>query len=255
MLELTDFTFNDVSSVDMGVGCANPSDGLFVESFVARKSIIEETVRNRTKPYFQKIQRDPLSFPFKIYFSDGFTDETLRDVKRWLDTDTYEEFYWNDKPDRRYFIIFEDVSELNHNGDGQGFLTFSIRANDAYAYSPEYLDAVIDLSANTSTGYSLSFENKGDEVLMPELQISMIHAGDFEIVNNTNGGISFKFTGLALNENVYIDNENKDIISDIPNTYRYDAFNGNYLELVRGINQLTIYGVCRIQFRYRYKFK
>ncbi|AZV43741.1 hypothetical protein BAOM_3132 [Peribacillus asahii] len=68
------------------------------------------------------------------------------------------------------------------------------------------------------------------------------------------GNASTRGTGLALNETVYIDNEKKDIESDLPLTYRYDDFNGEYLCLNRGINRLRIFGTCEIQFRYQLSF-
>ena len=60
--------------------------------------------------------------------------------------------------------------------------------------------------------------------------------------------------GLIDNENVYVDNENQHIETDLENTYRYDIFNDNYLDFVIDENILKISGLCKLQFRYRYKY-
>ena len=60
--------------------------------------------------------------------------------------------------------------------------------------------------------------------------------------------------GLINGENVYIDNENQHIETNLKNTYRYDIFNDNYLDFVINENILKISGLCTLQFRYRYKY-
>ena len=81
---------------------------------------------------------------------------------------------------------------------------------------------------------------------------------DFDSTTLLNGA-----TGLIADENVYIDCEKEFIESDLSETYRYDAFNDNYLELVVNevideenieTNTLNIKGKCKIKFKYQYKY-
>ena len=81
---------------------------------------------------------------------------------------------------------------------------------------------------------------------------------DFDSPTLLNGA-----TGLISDENVYIDCEKEFIESDLSETYRYDVFNDNYLELVVNeiideenieTNTLNIKGKCKIKFKYQYKY-
>jgi len=81
---------------------------------------------------------------------------------------------------------------------------------------------------------------------------------DFDSTTLLNG-----VTGLIADENVYIDCEKEFIESDLSETYRYDAFNDNYLELIVNetideenieTNTLNIKGRCKIKFKYQYKY-
>lgn len=255
VLENLDFSYNGDLSTNHLIVNAKVSGGLFQETFVADKSIIEKKVPGRTKPYFQGVEHSPLQFNLTLYFQDGFTDSDLDDVKRWLDINTYEEFYFLNNPDRRYICMMVGGSNLNHNGSGQGYITTQWRMNDAYAYSPEYLDNVLDFSNNVSGNATFTFENKGDINLAPECWISMVGSGNVSITNNSNNGEIFQFTGLADGETVYVSNEDEQIVSSIPGVYRYDNFNDTYLNMVYGVNHLVVDGTCKLQFRYRYRFK
>ncbi len=44
MLENTSFTFNRISSEDMGVMMINPSSGLYEETFLPSRNIVETSV-------------------------------------------------------------------------------------------------------------------------------------------------------------------------------------------------------------------
>ena len=88
------------------------------------------------------------------------------------------------------------------------------------------------------------------EIMMKEIEATVekyinnkIHVIDESMFNN-----------LSNNELIYVNNEDKEVVSDIKLS-RYDDFNNNYLELVRGINRLEITGACKLDFRYQYVFK
>ena len=100
----------------------------------------------------------------------------------------------------------------------------------------------------------IEFDNQGDDILYPELQIIKFSNGNLTIKNLTNGGKIFQFNNLVNNEIIYIDNQNRDIISNLYDT-RLDDFNNNYLDLVRGINRLEVVGACKLDFRYQFIIK
>jgi phage-related protein len=251
------FNFDGESSQIYNIASATTNTGLFEEFFVASKSIVEKKVPGRSKPYLQSVERDPLELPLTLYFEKGFTEDDLHKVKRWIDTDDYQEFYFEEIPNRRVFAMLSGDSSLLHNGAAvnQGYFNVTMRCNNAYIFSPEYLDNVIDLSTNDADGTEITFENKSDLNLHPECWIEKIGAGDVSIENLSNGGEIFEFIGLENGETVYVDNFNEDIISDIPGIYRYDSHNNVFLEFVYGVNRLKCLGDFKIQFRYFYIFK
>ncbi|MGG1444809.1 hypothetical protein ABE354_22675 [Brevibacillus laterosporus] len=97
------------------------------------------------------------------------------------------------------------------------------------------------------------FLNNGDIPCKPEIWIEKIGDGDFSIINKSNKNLEFSFKDIKDKENLYIDCEREYIETDIYNVYRYDNFNNQYLELVRGRNILEFKGSFKVRFRYEFK--
>jgi predicted phage tail component-like protein len=252
IMESIDFNYNGRYSSEFGIWNVTLSTGMYQEAFVASRSIKEIKVRGNNKPYFQGIEYEPLALKLSFAFQDTWDEEKIREVARWLMQDYYKPLYFSDNPDRIFYCMPIEESQLVHNGLKQGYVELTMRCDSPYTYSPVYAPAIIDLSSNPS-GTLYKFTNNGDVICKPEIWINKIGAGDFRIVNTTNMNAEFKFTALANNETVYIDNEREYIETDIANTYRYSNFNNGYLELVRGVNNLMIYGTAKINFRYQFK--
>lgn len=245
------FNYDGISSRDMGLTQVSTDDGLFEEIFLPNRNINEEKIKGRYKPYHQGVDYDPLSFPLSFYFNDGFDEDKVREVKRWLMQDYYKVIYFEDYPDRVFYCMYVGDSKLLHNGLEQGYVNLEMRCNSPFSYSKVY-EEIFDFSANTVDGMDLEFKNLGNLNCKPEVWIETLEAGDFSIINQSDSGREFKFTGLEINETVYVDNENEHIETDIVDIYRYDNFNDNYLDLPYGVNKLKIYGKCNIRLRYQY---
>lgn len=94
--------------------------------------------------------------------------------------------------------------------------------------------------------------NTGDVTCKPELWITKRNgAGTIKLTNETNGQI-LQLADLNNNEQVYIDCENEDIVSDLPLVYRYDKHNNVFLELEVGDNLLTGEGDFELTIRHEY---
>lgn len=251
MLESLDFHYDGISSKDMGLMNVQVSGGMFEEIFLPNRSINKVKIRGNDKSYFQSIKREDISLPLTFMLPDGYTEEQEREIKRWFNQDYYKPFYFDDYPHRMFYVMYEGDSKVTHNGLGQGYFQITLESNSPYSYSPEYLSPLIE--ANNINGYGYEFVNSGDLSLLPEIWITSKANQDVKIHNLSNG-IKFEFTGLTSTETIYVDNEKKDIITDLLNTYRFDNFNNKYLRLDRGVNRLLIYGNCDIQFRYQYTF-
>lgn len=248
------FVFDGIESHRMGVANVTVGrSGMQEETLLGGREILTRQIRGKTETFLYDIKYSPIKIPVQLAFTDTFTDEQIRAVSRWLDQKTYKELWFSANPNRRFFAIVEGDTTLNHNALNQGYIDLTFITNDYYAYSPEYVED-IDFSYLNDSGDEFKLNNYGDVDIKPEIQIYKINDGDVKIINYSNRGEEFAFTGLKDSETVYINNQREEIITDIPDITRYDNHNETFFNLVRGTNHLKIYGKCKIIFRYRCKF-
>lgn len=98
------------------------------------------------------------------------------------------------------------------------------------------------------------FNNQGDQHCRPELWITKVNQGDLTITNLSSAQPPFTFTQLLDEEQLYINNEQQHIETDLPVVYRYKDFNDNYLSLPHGKNILHVEGQGDLSFRYQYTY-
>lgn len=250
------FTYDGVKSEDMDVWLVNMQNGLIGETFLSEREIVSETIFGNPIPYVYGIQHKPFSLKLTIALRDGklWTTEKRREIARWLDVRRFAEFYSADDVDKRYFLMLEGGSELFTNGAKQGYVDLTFRSISPYCYSPVY-DKWYDLSS-ISGPKTVAFDNLGDTDLYPhEMWIEKRGNGPFQIKNLSDGGRLFAFASLQDGETVYVQNDDRHIATSLANTHRFDAFNGNYLKLVYGKNELEISGAAKIKLRYRFILK
>lgn len=249
------FYYNGRHSSELGVCMVSLNGGLHQTNYLPNKKILSEKIAGNNIPYVFGSDYDPLEFRLVLACVDGeyWTDRKRREVARWLDTSTFEEFYTDNEPDLFYYFQYQGLVELTHNGMGDGYIEVTMLNDSPYARSPTQ-ERRYELT-NITSPTLIEFDNAGDDIIYPEVWIYNINAGNFQIRNLSNGGKDFKFINIANGETIYVDNEHHHIATDIPLTYRYDNFNNNYLELVRGINRLEITGACSLTFRYQYHIK
>jgi len=265
--ESISFMFNNQLSTDYGViNCHVDTSGLYEETFLPSREMKEITTRMSDKPYLVQIKSSPRILNLTIAFLNSFDENNLRNVKRWLSSSEYKPMSFESIPDTIFYCTLIDSTPLLHNGNNQGYINCQMRCNSPYSYSPVYLDDLIDLSLNPIEGTQIIFTNLGDVPCQPQISLLKVNDGDISIINNSNGGKEFKLSSLLddegaiiplsslkNNEDLFIDNENEEIISSIPLTYRINNLTGDFISLGRGINNLIIKGTCKIQFRYQFK--
>jgi len=250
MLESLDFHYNGISSIEMGLLNVNTEGGLFEELFLPNRTINTMTVKGNSKSYLQSIERENISLPLSFLLPEKFNESEIKAIKQWLYQDYYKEFYFDDYPDKRFYMMYDGDFTIVHTGNGQGYVKLTLVSNSPFSYSPYY---TVNLTANDAVnGITYAFKNEGDLPIYPEIWMKITAgSGRVQIVNQTTNK-TFEFNNLALNETVYVDNEKEDILTDLALTYRYNNHNGNFLELVRGTNTLKIIGQCTITLKYRY---
>jgi phage-related protein len=254
MRESLDFFYNNELSNNMGIININLEGSLYRERLFGARELIEEMIRGRSKPYFQSIELKPMEFTLAFAFSNDFNYEQIRSINRWLNVDFYKEFYFVDFPQYRFFVMPVLDNFLTHNGMNQGYMELTMRTNDAYAYSQEYLSENYDLIFNTVDGTVLTINNDGDVPLEIEMWIKKYGNGDITIINTSDNDREFRIQNLYDEEQLYLNHEKEDIQSNVPNFYHFEDVLTDYLKLPLGENNLRVYGNCTIQFRYRYKY-
>ncbi|MGD6831422.1 phage tail domain-containing protein [Sutcliffiella halmapala] len=256
MKESLHFVYDGVSSRDMKCMQASLNGGLYEETFLPEKRIIEEKIRGNDTPYHYGVEYDTLSIPMSILFDESFTDDDVRNFCRWIDQPYYKELYFENRPDRRFYAMFEGVSKHLHNGcKANSLVLFNFRTNSPYSYSPVYMSDTYDLSANGTEGSDIVFVNDGDLPCKPILEFEMVGDGDISIINLSDGGREFKMENLLHGERIKVDNHHEDIESDIPGVYRFENHNDVFLEMSRGHNYLKCFGNVKLRFTYQFQTK
>lgn len=245
------FIYDNVKSTDMKLLNVNVNNGMMEEIFLPNKTIYETKIRGG-KTYFHGIEYKNLSFPVSFAFSETYDNDLIRSIARWLSPDYYKPLRFSDNLNRIFYAMPIDDIQLIHNGLKEGYLTLTFRCNTYHAYSPVYTSQIYDLSTNP-TYTMIQFINNGDLPIYPIIYITKVNNGDLSIFNQTNGDIEFKLIDLTDNENLTIDCENHIIETDLTDAYRYNNFNGNYLKILRGLNNLRIVGTAKIQFKWECK--
>lgn len=244
------FSYDGISSEDMGLYLVNINSGLKPEPFLSGRELLMESIIGNDQPYFYGVQRHPLKLTLTFSLLDGlWTTDKRRQISRWLDNGRFNEFYSYDDVSKRYYLMCDSAVDLESNSMQQGYITVNFTNIAPYAFTPVYTKEY-NCSLNPDGITEITFINEGDDLLYPELELFKIDAGDVSIVNLNNSGKEFKFTNLADAETVYVDNLHHHIESDL-DILRYDNFNHNYLELTYGVNKLIVTGKCKLKLTYQ----
>lgn len=248
------FNYDGIMSSQFGVINIVLDGGLYEETYVASREIVETEIRGGN-PILHDIQRKPLEFDLTIAFEDGFTDEKLEQVTDWLFKDYYRPLYFVGKENRVFMCMPIDDSSIMHNGVQQGYVNLKMRCNSPYLYSQEIT------TSNTTVGATpveVTIESDTHIPVFLELSILKQGTGSVRIETLDSNGVvvdTFLITTLAHLENVYIDGKKELIKSDIVGMYRYDMLVGAFPKIKKGTNKFRITGNCGIQFRYKNKYK
>jgi phage-related protein len=254
MLQNTDFYFNGEFSVSKDIFNANVGDSLYEQPIFGERTPTIEMIKNQPKGYLLNLARTPVKFSLKIGTNTDWTREKLDDIISWLDVTYFKEFYFVDQADRRFYVMPNGSPTFSHNGSGQGFIVVEMQSSSPFSFSERFTTGNYDLTVNPVDGTVIDFPNSGHFNLYPMMRITKIGAGTVSIKNETNLGKIFELRNLLDGEGIFINNETKEIISDIGGTYHYDDHNGVWLELLKGNNSLRIYGNCLIEFEYRFRY-
>ncbi|WP_137743238.1 phage tail domain-containing protein [Robertmurraya siralis] len=245
------FTYNNIHSSEFGLIKISTSSGLFDESFLPNRSIIEEKIFDRDEPYFFGFEYEPAEVPVSFYFEDKWNEVKINKIVNWLVQPYYCPLYFDTDTSRIFYCVYHGDPRILHNGLKNGYVNITMRCNSAFSYTPVYKNSfIVDTE---SEPMNIEIANIGHKISYPIVIIEKIGDGDVSIVNYSNGGIESKIIDLLDKEIVVIDSFNEEITTDLEHVYRYGNFNNNFLKFVTGINRLSVKGNCRITFEYQSK--
>lgn len=247
------FTFDNIPSSNFNILNVSVQSGLFEESFIANRNLIETTVRGKTKPYLSEVRRDPISFQLTFYFEEYWNDQLIDDICDWLDVDYYRPLAFESNLDRVFYAIPTESLSMVHNGLKQGYVTLTMRCDSPYCYSRE-IEKRFDFRLDDNLVNNFTLQNLGRLPMQPIVEIVKVGAGKVHITNLSKANSEFIMLDIADGETITIDCEKRYIESSM-GLNKYDNFNQNYLSIPYGINHFQITGACALTFKYYYTYK
>jgi len=241
----TNFTFAGDNSIQVyGLQLVHMGGGMIEQTFSGKTKIEEETSSKWNKPIFYGVSRDPLTFSVTLAKEEPseWTFEERMKIARWLVRDEYRDFRPGDFP-----IILKVIAvgqpKFYNNGMGEGYLEIQFRCDSSNVYTPEVVDT-LNLVNNPFGGYTHVFNSSSNlrKPYYPELEITL-HPGEthFSIENLSNGS-KIQLTELNEEETIYIDGNNKVILSSTGLNRVPNLINLEFLNLTYGNNNLLIKG-------------
>ena len=245
------FNFDGVWSNEYGLINVVLGSGMYEETLVASRDLNETKVKGNSKPMLHGIEDSPLQLEMVLAFEEGYTDETVDAIIRWLFVDYYRPLYFEGKEDKVYMCMPVDSPQIAHNGLNEGYFTLTMRCDSSNVYSP-----IVTTDLETVIGTkTITIENDGHFDIYPEISIKKNGIGTVTIESLDDDGEIFEVRDLTNQEDIYINSAKEIIETDLMGTYRYDKIIGEFPRLVYGQNRFKITGDCTIQFRFKNRYR
>lgn len=194
-------------------------------------------IENRVTNEFLKNGNDYLTKAIRIKkVKDGnlvaFNKYELDSINRWLFKSNYKVLEIGKYV---YYAIFFKIDRWSKNTE-KGYVDLQIRLKP-YAYSSKMFNSFRVDGEKISTIY-----NRGnyEEDTIVEVKLCDNIATTISIQNLTTNKVT-EFSDLMRNEHIYIDGSNDYIASKVDNKRDlYNKFNGVYLKLAKGVNEIKL---------------
>lgn len=194
---------------------------------------------------------EPLVFDLIIGNSDGtFIDAYKeRELKKWLlkNNRNWLQIDQDDIASISYHCIATEAQLIDVGAyTGALLVTFQCDSPNAYSslYKKSYTTSsgTLTFNLNNNTDYD-------DYILCPKVIIKPSSNGNISIKNNTTNK-TITINNCVTTETITLDSKN-DIIESSNSRILIDKWNKNFLELISGINNITLTGNFLLQLEYR----
>lgn len=248
----TTFEFDGQQSTEYGLLLANMSSSTMNTPFALGRQVREAKIGSKSIPYFFGVDEEPLQFRVMLAREEEWDYDTRLRVVRWLFQNEYKPFISTDNIGVIYNAMVVDSPEKISVGNIPRMIELNFRCDAPWAWTPHYVYNY-DLSTNTGTT-TITIENNSNiqKYVHPEIWIRAIDGGTITLTNTSDGGRQTILTNLLANEVVYLNNEFKQIETDLPSVYRLKDFNRKWIQLVYGMNHIQVTGKCLITSKAKY---
>lgn len=251
-----DFLFDGQQSTDYGISIARATSDMFEVPWIGGQDISEEYIPYKDKPTFYKTALRPIEFTLTFSkLDEELTSEDKESIAKWLIRREYCDFQTTDDMRKVLKIIAISDVKFTTADDKYGYFNITYRALP-YAYSPIEI-STFDLTASQPNtieiyNYSNVYNPYGQLYYEPELWIDLRYVTGVTLTNLSDSNRIFQLSSLAVSESVYINNAQKEIVSDTGFNRLSNIYNYQFLRLVYGLNRITVDESCIIQFKCQY---
>lgn len=248
MFKALDFVFDGIPNTDYGLYILD-IDGSAKKTSQTGSNInlVTQKVPGRPVPYLLGLENDDaLEFELTFGSMKPLDRDMVIAIQKWLfGKKGFKDLriIQNDMYDYHYECILSK-SELVTIANWPYAFTCTVTCNAPWAWTNE---KTYTLKASDSVNVFRNLSDNSDYD-RPYLEITTT-SPTVSIVNESDGGRVFEFTGLQTGEVLYVDND-RQIIESSTGLNRLNNFNLNFFRLLPGINKLRITG-CNVKMKYK----
>lgn len=220
------------------------NSGVKTEDVGAKIEMIEDRTARNIEPITYGIkQEDPYTFELTFGSLEPIERSYFTEIIHWLSGRSqyrYLEIIEDDMAEIRYKCYMTNIQHKTIAGIPYAF-TAEVICNCPYAYSYPFVYAY---TISGSQDISILNDSATEDPIYPMITLIPSNVTQtVSIINKSDNNREFQFTGLNNydNETIYIDNKTKVITSD-NSVNMYEYFNMTYFRLIRGLNEISIYG-------------
>ena len=236
------FVFDGKASDIYGLFCAKrDASGVDASPLGSEVEVIEDYVNRRDTPYFYGVLfNSKLTFPISFFSEVPIPRERVSEISRWLfGLPTY----------RKLKIIQDDMGNVYYNcmltqnnliciGNEVFGFESTVVCDSPWAYENEFTFS----KSNAAGNISVNNISDNSRYTRPTITLSFSSGQNNIGLTNTSdtGSSAILFTSVTSGEIITMDCNLRIISSNRENIQ--DRFNGKYLNLVQGINAITLAG-------------
>lgn len=173
-----------------------------------------------------------------------WSEKDISELTKWLVLDDFKELRFGNNPDKTYYAMVSDMSELNLDKNNCGFIeiTFTTNSNHCWTNKKRFQNR----TTNNKSQFEIFGEHTIGKYYYPTLIIKVLDTTPFKLTNLASGQV-IKIDKIHKNEVIKIDNLYKIISSNDKTNNIFKNFNREWLYLKRGSNLLSIDGNVEIE--------